>query len=74
MNISGFAFDFCGSGRSDGEYISLGYYEKDDVYTVINYLKNSNKVSTVGLWGRSMGGSTAILYAKDFDKKILYHM
>lgn len=24
-------FDFCGSGMSDGEYVSLGYYEKDDL-------------------------------------------
>jgi fermentation-respiration switch protein FrsA (DUF1100 family) len=68
MNISVFAFDFCGSGRSDGEFISLGYYEKDDVLTVINHLKFSNKVSTIGLWGRSMGGVTAILCAKELDK------
>ena len=68
INISVFAFDFCGSGKSDGEYISLGYYEKDDVITVINYLKNSNKVSTIGLWGRSMGAVTALLSLNDFDK------
>ena len=24
-------FDFCGSGQSDGEYVSLGFYEKDDL-------------------------------------------
>ena len=69
MNISVFAFDFCGSGRSDGEFISLGYYEKEDVHTVINYLRHSNKVSTIGLWGRSMGAATSILYAKETDKK-----
>ena len=69
MNISVFAFDFCGSGRSDGEYISLGYYEKDDVNTVINYLRYTNKVSTIGLWGRSMGAVTSILVAKELDNK-----
>lgn len=69
MNISVFAFDFCGSGKSDGEFISLGYYEKDDVETIINYLKNTNKVSTIGLWGRSMGAVTSLLSAKLFDKK-----
>ena len=69
MNITVFAFDFCGSGRSDGEFISLGYYEKEDVDTIINYLRYSNKVSTIGLWGRSMGAVTAILCAKDYDKK-----
>ena len=25
------AFDFAGSGRSGGEYVSLGYYERDDL-------------------------------------------
>lgn len=25
------AFDFAGSGLSEGEYVSLGYYERDDV-------------------------------------------
>ena len=68
VNISVFAFDFCGSGRSDGEYISLGYYEKEDVKTIINYLRSSNKVSTIGLWGRSMGAVTSILCSKEFDK------
>ena len=69
MNISVFAFVFCGSGRSNGDFISLGYYEKDDVLTVLNYLKYSNKVSTIGLWGRSMSGVTAILCAKELDTK-----
>ena len=68
MNISVFAFDFCGSGKSDGDYISLGYHETEDVITVINYLKNSNKVSTMGLWGRSMGAVTALLSLNIFDK------
>ena len=71
MNISVFAFDFCGSGKSDGDFISLGYYEKDDVHTVIEYLRNSNKVSTIGLWGRSMGAVTAILCAKELDYKYI---
>ena len=30
-----FAFDFAGCGLSDGEYISLGFFEKDDVATVV---------------------------------------
>lgn len=45
-----------GCGLSEGEYISLGYYEKDDLSVVIKYLRESGKVSTIGLWGRSMGG------------------
>ncbi len=65
MNITVFSFDPCGSGLSEGEYISLGYHEKNDVQTVLNYLKKSNKVSTIGLWGRSMGAVTALLSSKE---------
>ena len=67
-NITVFAFDFTGCGRSEGEYISLGWHEQEDVECVINYLRKSNKVSTIGLWGRSMGAVTALMYgSKDLS-------
>ena len=69
LNITVFAFDFSGCGKSQGEYISLGYYERDDVECVIEYLRKTNKVSTIGLWGRSMGAVTAIMYG-DRDPSI----
>jgi alpha/beta superfamily hydrolase len=62
MNITLFAFDFSACGKSEGEYISLGWYEKEDVECVIEYLRRTNTVSTIGLWGRSMGAVTALLY------------
>lgn len=40
MKISVCLFDFSGSGLSDGEYISLGYYEQDDILAVVKYLKS----------------------------------
>ena len=58
-----FTYDACGSGQSDGEYVSLGFYERQDLATVIEYLQGTKKISTIGLWGRSMGGVTAIMYA-----------
>lgn len=61
--MSLFSFDFSGSGRSGGEYISLGVYEKDDVATVVEYLINDKKVPKVALWGHSMGAATALMYA-----------
>ena len=69
MNITVFAFDFSGCGKSEGDYISLGWYERDDVECVIEYLRKTNKVSTIGLWGRSMGAVTAIMYG-DRDPSI----
>ena len=63
LNITVFSFDFSGCGKSEGDYISLGWYESDDVECIINYLRKTNKVSTIGLWGRSMGAVTALLFA-----------
>lgn len=67
--ITLFCFDFAGSGQSDGEYISLGWWERDDVKVIVDYLRKSGKVSTIGLWGRSMGAATALLHA-DRDPSI----
>jgi len=63
MNITLFALDFSACGMSEGEYISLGWYEREDVEAVIEYLRGTNQVSTIGLWGRSMGAVTALMYA-----------
>ena len=67
--ISLFALDFSGSGLSDGEYISLGFYEREDVQTVVNHLRASGSVSSIGLWGRSMGAVTALMFV-DRDPSI----
>ena len=60
-NFSYFVFDFAGSGLSDGRYISLGYYEVDDIAAVINFITRSldDEIKIV-LWGRSMGAVTGI--------------
>lgn len=62
-NITLFCFDFAGCGLSEGEYISLGWYEREDLEAVIDHLRKSNKISTIGLWGRSMGAATALMHA-----------
>ena len=62
-NINLFVMDFPGCGLSEGEYISLGYHEKDDVKILIDFIENIPGVSKIGLWGRSMGAATTLLYA-----------
>ena len=64
LNVTVFSFDFAACGRSEGEYISLGWYESLDVKCVINYLRNIKTVGPIGLWGRSMGAVTSIIYAE----------
>eukprot|EP00931_Biecheleriopsis_adriatica_P029498 TRINITY_DN17507_c0_g1_i1.p1 TRINITY_DN17507_c0_g1~~TRINITY_DN17507_c0_g1_i1.p1 ORF type:complete len:667 (+),score=106.21 TRINITY_DN17507_c0_g1_i1:106-2106(+) len=63
LRISLFCFDFSGSGTSDGEYISLGWFERDDLATCIAHLRSTGRVSSIALWGRSMGAFTALLHA-----------
>lgn len=31
LGVAVFSFDFAGSGKSDGEYVSLGYFEREDL-------------------------------------------
>ena len=68
-NITLFCFDFAGCGNSEGEYISLGWHERDDLGIIVDYLRKERRVSTIGLWGRSMGSVTALLHG-DRDPSI----
>lgn len=60
------SFDFAACGLSEGEYITLGYNEREDVYSVINFLRKEFKIKQFMLWGRSMGAATAILYTAKY--------
>jgi dienelactone hydrolase len=62
-DITVFCLDFSGSGKSEGEYISLGHFEEQDLEAVVTHLRSTGHTSAVGLWGRSMGGATAVLRA-----------
>jgi alpha-beta hydrolase superfamily lysophospholipase len=68
-NITLFCFDFAGCGISEGEYISLGWYEREDLGLIVDYLRKNRRASTIGLWGRSMGAVTSLLYG-DRDPSI----
>lgn len=60
--VAVFAFDFSGSGRSEGEYSSLGLLERLDIDAVVEHLVLYKQVRTVILWGYSMGAAASILY------------
>lgn len=55
-------FDFTGSGVSEGDYVSLGHYEQLDLKVVVEFLRGLPDISHIGIWGRSMGAVTGILY------------
>jgi len=60
-----FTLDFTGSGLSDGEWVSLGCFEKEDLEAAVGYLRSTDKITTIGLWGRSMGAATSIYYGME---------
>ena len=62
-NINVFAFDFSGCGKSEGEYISLGFFEKYDLKIVVDFVYKLPNVGKIALWGHSMGAATILLYA-----------
>ncbi|KAH0986079.1 hypothetical protein GBA52_013256 [Prunus armeniaca] len=64
-NITVFTLDFSGSGLSDGDYVSLGWHERDDLKVVVSYLRSNKQISRIGLWGRSMGAVTCLLYGAE---------
>jgi pimeloyl-ACP methyl ester carboxylesterase len=60
-----FLFDFLGHGQSEGEYSSLGYFEKFQLDRIVQHLRDSFNVGPIALWGRSMGAVTCLRYAED---------
>lgn len=64
-NITVFTLDFSGSGLSGGDHVTLGWNEKDDLKAVVEYLRADGNVSLIGLWGRSMGAVTSLMYGAE---------
>jgi pimeloyl-ACP methyl ester carboxylesterase len=56
-----FCFDFAGCGCSGGEYISLGWFEKQDTEFLLDCLVKQFRLGPFILWGRSMGAATALI-------------
>jgi dienelactone hydrolase len=58
-------FDFRAHGESEGSRTSLGYLEQKDLIAALDLLKARPEVDPgrIGIYGFSMGGSTAILTA-----------
>ena len=55
-------FDFSGCGLSDGEYVTLGAKEKEDLRAVVEFLMHRYYVKKFFFWGRSMGAVTILRF------------
>ena len=56
-------FDWAGCGKSEGSFITLGWYERHDLDLMIRYLRAERRVGCIGLWGRSMGAVSSLFSA-----------
>lgn len=63
-NIGLCLFDFAGCGKSQGEFVTLGWNETDDLNQLIEILTKDYKATQIILWGRSMGAVTSIMFAE----------
>ena len=52
-------------GESDGEYLGMGWLEKDDLQNWINLIIEENKNATIILHGSSMGAATVLMASGD---------
>lgn len=62
-------FDFRHRGESEGDFVSFGYYEKQDVLAAVNLLEELG-ISNIGIIGLSNGGATSILFAAENPGRI----
>ncbi|MDD7383060.1 MAG: alpha/beta hydrolase [Peptoniphilaceae bacterium] len=54
-----------GHGKSGGNYITMGYKDKDDIKLWVKYIKERDKNSKIALHGISMGASTVMMASGD---------
>lgn len=62
------AWNFRAHGESGGEFTSLGYHEVLDVKAALDFALAQAEVEHVGIWGGSMGASTAIRAAAQHSR------
>lgn len=55
-----FMFNFRAHGRSQGEYVTFGWFEEGDLHGAIEYLSRQHDINQIGVLGFSMGSIVAI--------------
>ncbi|WP_299683667.1 alpha/beta fold hydrolase [uncultured Dokdonia sp.] len=60
QQVASVVYDARGHGESDGQYISYGFHEKQDVSIIVNEVKKRYPNIPIGIWGNSMGGAVAL--------------
>jgi len=58
-------------GQSEGEYCTYGFYEREDISKIIDFIQTKQPNTPIGLWGSSMGGAIGLL-ALEKDKRLQF--
>ena len=61
-DLNVFLSDFPVGGLFEGDYISLGFHEKDYIAIIVDFIETIPGLGNIGIWGRSMGTATGLLY------------
>ena len=64
-------FDFQAHGESAGNIITFGELEKEDVRAAVQYVKEWNPSSQIGMIGFSLGGTAAVLNKASLQADVL---
>ena len=55
------AIDLRAHGESGGKHCTFGYFEKEDISSLLDFLEREKGISdNLGLWGQSLGGAIAL--------------
>ncbi|SBT87363.1 inner membrane complex protein 1i, putative [Plasmodium malariae] len=67
-----FSYDCAGCGLSDGYYSTKGWNEPQDLFLILNHLRNVEKIKNFALWGKYCGAVSSIIVASlDDNIKLL---
>jgi dipeptidyl aminopeptidase/acylaminoacyl peptidase len=61
-------FDMRGHGESDGEHISAGLYEKNDLLGATDYIRGRGIENRIGILGFSMGAAVCLITAPESEE------
>jgi pimeloyl-ACP methyl ester carboxylesterase len=64
-------YDARACGESEGNHISFGYYEKNDLLAATDFLKKTG-IKHIGLDGFSQGGATIVLAGDSFPQEVKF--
>jgi pimeloyl-ACP methyl ester carboxylesterase len=66
--FSVFMFDFRAHGRSEGRWVTMGMYEKEDLLGALDFICEERNIGEVGVLGFSMGAAVALITAALSDR------